>query len=165
MLKLVGSLLIASGGALAWYLQLSERKRRRDALSDLQTAFRRMGEEVRMARTPLPALLERLAADCGPEAAAFFTAVSRAAMEGEDLPLVWRREAEALPLDGEDKSAVLELGSDLQGDEEKVCKAVSHVTYTLAKGAEKAERERPEKEKRAAAIWFSASALLVILLL
>ncbi len=165
MLKLLGSLLIASGGALAWYLQLSERKRRRDTLSDLQTAFRRMGEEVRMARTPLPALLERLATDCGPEAAAFFTAVSRAAGEGEALPPVWRREAEALPLEEEDKSAVLELGDDLQGDEEKVCKAISRVTYTLAKGAEKAERERPEKEKRAAALWFSASALLVILLL
>lgn len=165
MLKLLGSLLIASGGSLAWYLQLSERKRRRDTLSDLQTAFRRMGEEVRMARTPLPALLERLAANCGPEAAAFFTTVSKASEGEEDLSAVWRREAETLPLDGEDKSAVLELGNDLQGDEEKVCKAISHVTYALVKGAEKAERERPEKEKRAAALWFSASALLVILLL
>jgi len=165
MLKLLGSLLIASGGALAWYLQLSERKRRRETLAGLQTAFRRMGEEVRMARTPLPALLKRLAADCGPEAAAFFTAVSRAAGEGEALPKAWRLAAEALPLDGESRSAVLELGNDLQGDEEKVCKAISHVTYTLAKEAEKAERERPEREKRAAALWFSASALLVILLL
>jgi len=165
MLKLLGSLLIASGGMLAWFLQLSERKRRRDTLSDLQTAFRRMGEEVRMARTPLPILLEGLAGECGPDAAAFFAAVSQAAMEGENLPAVWRREAEKLPLDGEERSAVLQLGNDLQGDEEKVCKAVSHVIYTLAKGAERAERERPEKERRAAALWFSASALLVILLL
>jgi len=165
MMKLLGSFLVAAGGALAWYFQMSERRRRRDALTDFQTAFRRMGEEVRMARTPLPALLETLAGNCGPEAAAFFSAVSKATGEGEHLSAIWRREAEALPLDGENRSAVIELGDDLQGDEEKVCKAISHVTYTLAKGAEKAERERPEKEKRAAALWFSASALLVILLL
>jgi len=165
VLKLLGSLLIASGGVMAWRFQMSERRRRRDALDDLQTAFRRMGEEVRMARTPLPALLERLAGGCGPEAAAFFTAVSRAAGEGEALSPAWRRAAAALPLDGEDKSAVLALGDELRGDEEKVCKAVSHAAWTLAKGAEKAERERPEKEKRAAALWFTASALLVILLL
>ena len=48
MLKLLGSLCVASGGALAWYIQLVERRRKRDVLSDLQEAFRRMGEEVRM---------------------------------------------------------------------------------------------------------------------
>lgn len=165
MLKLLGALCVASGGALAWRLQHLERKRRRDTLSELQAAFRRMGEEVRMARTPLPALLRALAGSCGPEAAAFFTAAARAAAGGEALPAVWRREAEALPLDEEALSAVLELGNGLQGDEEKVCKVVSHVIYTLARSAETAERMRPEEEKRAAALWFSASALLVILLI
>ena len=74
MLKLVGSLCVASGGALAWYVQRAERRRERDTLSDLQRAFRRMGEEVRMARTPLPAVLTSLAGDCGEPAAAFFQA-------------------------------------------------------------------------------------------
>ncbi len=64
-----------------------------------------------------------------------------------------------------DKSAVSALAQGLQGDEENACKAISHVTYELAKSAEKAERTRPEEEKRAAALWFSASALLVILLI
>ena len=45
MLKLLGSLCVASGGALAWYVQRAERRRERDTLSDLQRAFRRMGEE------------------------------------------------------------------------------------------------------------------------
>ena len=165
MLKLIGSLCVAAGGALAWYLQASERRRKRDTLSDFQTAFRRMGEEVRMARTPLPALLKALETQSGPEAAAFFRTVSRAAAAGEDFPRAWRRQAEALSLDEVDKSVISALGCDLQGDEEKVCKAISHVTYELAKSAEKAERKRPEEEKRAAALWFSASALLVILLI
>lgn len=165
MLKLVGALCVASGGALAWRVQWLERKRRRDTLNDLQTAFRRMGEEVRMARTPLPALLYALSKDCGSEAAAFFAAASAAAAKGEDFPTVWRREAENLPLDEVGRSAVFNLGSGLQGDEENVCKVISIVIYALEKSAAKAEEKRPEEEKKAAALWFSASALLVILLL
>lgn len=165
MLKLLGSLCVASGGALAWYIQQAERRRSRRTLSDFQMAFRRMGEEVRMARTPLPALLNDLAADCGPEAAAFFSAASKAAGEGENLSGVWRRQAETLALEERARTAVAALSCDLQGDEEKVCKAISHVTYMLAKSAEEAERKRPEEEKRAAALWFSAAALLVILLI
>ena len=165
MLKLLGSLCVASGGGLAWYVQRAERRRERDTLSDLQRAFRRMGEEVRMARTPLPDLLRVLAGDCGAPAAAFFEAVSRAAAGGEGLPRVWREQAEALPLRETDRSAVSALSGDLQGDEEKVCKAISHVTYALADSAGEAERKRPEEEKRAAALWFSAAALLVILLI
>lgn len=165
MLKLLGSVLVVSGGALAWALQCAERRRKRDTLSDFRTALRRMGEEVRMTRTPLPALLESLAADCGPEAAAFFTAVSKAAGQGERLPQVWQDQAAALSLSEGDKSAVLHLGNDLQGDEEKICKAISHVTYQLAKSDEETERKRPEEEKRSAALWFSAAALLVILLM
>lgn len=165
MLKMLGCLCVAGGGALAWYLQLAERKRKRDTLSDLQTAFRRMGEEVRMARTPLPKLLDTLAVECGPEAAAFFTAVSKAAARGEGLTETWRRETEIMPLYEGAREAVSGLGNDLQGDEEKVCKAVSHVAYLLAQTAGELERKRPEEERRAAALWFSASALLIILLI
>lgn len=165
MLKLLGGLCVASGGALAWRLQRAERRRERDTLSDLQQAFRRMGEAVRMTRTPLPALLKALAGDCGEPAAAFFEAASRAAAGGEELPRVWREGAEALPLREMDKSLVSALVQSLQGDEEEACKAISHVTHELAKSAEEAERKRPEEEKRAAALWFSAAALLVILLI
>ena len=164
MLKLLGSFCVASGGALAWYVQRAERRRERDTLSDLQRAFRRMGEEVRMVRTPLPVLLDALSKDCGGPAAAFFSAVSQAAAGGEDLPRVWRERAEALPLCERDKSAVSSLAGDLQGDEEKVCKAFSHVSRALSESAGEREKRRPEEEKRAAALWFSAAALLVILL-
>ena len=165
MLKLLGSLCVAAGGALAWYIQRLERCRERDTLSDFQRAFRRMGEEVRMTRTPLPALLKALAGDCGEPAAAFFKAASRAAAGGEDLPRVWQEQAESLPLRERDKSVVSALVQSLQGDEENTCKVIFHVTYELAKSAEEIERKRPEEEKRAAALWFSASALLVILLI
>ncbi len=165
MLKLLGSLWILGGGILARCLQLAERRRRRDALFDLLSAFRRMAEHVRMARTPLPALLETLASNCGPDAAAFFSGVSSAVRQGEALPEIWKALAEELPLNEADKSAAAALGRDLQGDEETVCKAVSAVAYQLTKSAEETERSRPEEEKRATALWFSAAALLVILLI
>ena len=165
MLKLLGSLCVAFGGVLAWHIQRTERRRKRDTLSDLQLAFRRMSEEVRMARTPLPVLLKALAGDCKEPAAAFFEAVSLAAAGGEDLPQAWRERAEALPLESADRSTVSALAGDLQGDEEKVCKAISHVAHALEKSAGEQDRRRPEEEKRSAALWFSAAALLVILLI
>ena len=165
MLKLLGSALVAAGGVLAWYLQRTERRRRQEALADFQRVFRRMGEGVRLARTPLPELLRELSADCGEEAVGFFRAVSQAAGGGEDLPRVWRERAETLTLEPWDRSAISDLGGDLQGDEEKVCKAISHVAYELAKSAEETERKRPEREKQAMALWFSSAALLVILLI
>ena len=99
-----------------------------------------------------------------PEAVGLFRAVSQAAGGGEDLPRVWRERAETLTLEPWDRSAISDLGGDLQGDEEKVCKAISHVAYELAKSAEETERKRPEREKQAMALWFSSAALLVILL-
>ena len=165
MLKLLGSLCVAAGGALAWALQRRDRRRKRDTLSDLRRAFRRMGEEIRMARTPLPALLKTLAEGCGPEAAAFFAAAAQAAAGGEGLVPAWRRQAEALCLDPGDQSSIAALGEELKGDEERACKAISHVINTLDASARAAAEKRPEEEKRAAALWFSASALLVILLI
>ncbi len=165
MLKLLGSLCILGGGVLARCLQLAEHRRRRDTLFDFLSAFRRMAEHVRMARTPLPVLLDMLASSCGPDASAFFSGAANAVREGENLPEIWPVLAEALPLNDDDKSAVAALGADLQGDEETVCKAVSAVAYRLAKSAEESERKRPEEEKRATALWFSGAALLVILLI
>ncbi len=165
MVKLLGSLCIFSGGALAWWVQMAERRRKRDTLSDLLAALRRMAEEIRMARTPLPPLLDTLSRTCGPEAASFFRKTAEAARQGEDLPAAWREGAERLPLSEMDKAALAGLGKDIHGDEESACKAISIVAYELAKSAETAEQSRRSEEKQATALCFSAAALLVILLI
>nr|WP_325296933.1 hypothetical protein [uncultured Dysosmobacter sp.] len=165
MVKLLGSLCVLAGGALARWAQVSERRRQRDTLSDLLTALRRMAEEIRMARTALPDLLERLAQDCGGDAAAFFRTAAAAARRGEDLSQAWAAAAAALPLPDGDRTSLQALGADLRGDEEKVCKAISLVNYELAKRAEEREARRPQEDRRAAALCFSAAALLVILLI
>lgn len=165
MVKLLGSLCVFSGGALAWWEQMAERRRKRDTLSDLLAALRRMAEEVRMARTPLPMLLDTLSQGCGPEAAAFFQRTGEAARRGEDFCGVWEREADLLPLAVGDKAALTNLGSGLHGDEESICKAISIVIYELAKSVEELEQRRRSEEKQATALCFSAAALLVILLI
>lgn len=163
MRTLAGSALILGGGLWAFLRVRGEHRRRRNLLSDLLLALERMGEEIRMARTPLPHLLDRLAADCRPEAASLLRAAARAARSGEDVGAVWRREAAALPLEPRDIEALRSL--DLGGDEESICKGISLVTHALTRSLEESDARRPQEEKRTAALCFSAAALLVILLI
>ena len=163
MLKLLGSVCVLGGGALYWLIALAERRRTRTALGDLLSALRRMREEIRMARTPLPELLDRLALRCRSQAGDLLRETARAARRGESLTAAWRRGTETLPLLESDREILGAL--DLQGDEEKVRKALALVYARLEKHTEELDRHRPEEEKRAMALCFSAAALLVILLI
>ncbi len=165
MLKLVGSVCILVGGAMAHGARLAERRRQWDTLSDLLSALRQMGEEIRQARTPMPLLLEYLAKNRCPAAAAFLNQTAEALRRGEGLEETWRLESSRLPLPPEDIRALEPLGAALCGDEEQACKAISLATYELAKHAERRAAERKAEDRRAAALCFSAAALLVILLL
>lgn len=165
MLKLLGSLCVLGGGVLARYFQAAERRRELDTLSDLLWALRRMAEEIRMARTPMPLLLERLSQGCGEETERFFQTVSAAVRQGESLGTAWRHTAAALPLSGPSAAALAELGDGLHGDEENICKGISLVVYSMAQDMEEQTRRRPEEAKRATALCLSGAALLVILLI
>ena len=164
MLKLLGSVCILGGGLMFWLIALAEQRRTRMALRDLLTALRRMREEIRMARTPLPLLLEVLGSDCrGPETAALFRCSAEAARHGENLEAAWRSGVGLLPLPPREREAL--EGLTLRGDEESVCKGISLVITALEKGADELERQRPERDRRTAALCFSGAALLVILLI
>lgn len=164
MVKLLGSACILSGGVLAVWQALMERRRRQDTLAELMIALRRMAEEIRMLRTPLPRLLEDLAAETG-NAAAFFSVVSAGAKREEHLTEVWRQAAEALPLPEKERRAVAAVGDSLHGDENMVCNGISLAIYELTKSAEEWDEQRSEEEKRTAALCLSGAALLVILLI
>ena len=113
MLKLLGSACILAGGFLVQGARLSERRRQWDTLSDVLTALRRMGEEIRLARTPMPLLLEYLAKDRCPDAAAFFSETAECLRRGESLEESWRREVSRLPLPPEDVRTLEPLGTAL----------------------------------------------------
>ena len=164
MTKLLGSFLVLGASLGGMTLQLREQRRQRRVRLDLLDALRRMGEEIRIARTPLPDLLER-AADCGGEAGEFFRAAARAVREGEGAAAVWRERAELLPLEEEERRALGGLEVRFGGDEESLCGAITLSCAVLQRHGEEEERRRGMEEKRSAALWGSAGALAVILLI
>ena len=165
MVKLLGRLLILGGGFWARWSMVSVCRRELDTLSELTACLTEMAEEIRLARTPLPELLDRLSRGRGPEVTAFFTAVAGAARRGGDVAMAWRQAAEELPLCDEDRDVLAEAGRHLGGDETSVCKGILLVISHLTRSLEEQRRSRGEREKRVTALCFSGAALLVILLL
>lgn len=165
MTKLLGTVLVLSAAFWGWGLQRRERRRVRRTRLDILSALRRMGEEIRLARTPMPQLLEAVASDCGGEGAVFFRSAARSARSGEPLAKAWAGAAEALPLTGEEHRALLELGHAFGGDEERLCRSIALAAAVLQRHAESAENRRGEEEKRSAALWGCGACLAVILLM
>ena len=167
MVKALGGLLVAGASLWGWYRQSAERRRRMDTLWALSTGLERMAEAIRLERTPLPRLLERLGREdrTGAAAAVFFRGLAQALGGGERAETAWLAAAEALPLCREDREALAEAAGALAGDEEQVCRALTAASARLRRSFEEARRVRPEREKRAAALWLSGGALLVILLI
>ena len=165
MKKLLGAVCVLLGGAWAWRAQLSAARRRRDTLAGITAGLGQMAEEIRMARTPMPALLACLGRSRrGPERD-FFRRTAEALRQGVELPQAWHQAVDMLDLPPQALAVLEELGQALRGDEEKVCKAISLAIKQLEKQLAEWDERRPEAEKQTTALWFSASALLVILLI
>ena len=163
MLKLLGSACILAGSVLAQAVRLSDRRRQWDTLSDMLSALRQMGEEIRLARTPMPLLLEYLAKDRCPDAAAFFNQTAEALRRGESLTAAWQRGISCLPLPPEDIRVLEPLGAALGGDEEQACKALAQSVYELAKHAEERAAERKAEDRQAAALCVVGAILALVL--
>ena len=131
MLKLLGSACILAGSVLAQAVRLSDRRRQWDTLSDMLSALRQMGEEIRLARTPMPLLLEYLAKDRCPDAAAFFNQTAEALRRGESLTAAWQRGISCLPLPPEDIRVLEPLGAALGGDEELAQKQLQRPLFAV----------------------------------
>lgn len=164
MTKLLGSVLVLAAALGGMIQQSRERRRQCQTRLDILNALRRMGEEIRLTRTPLPQLLEQ-AAECGGEAGDFFRAAARSARKGEGVAAAWRDGVVSLSLEGEERRALEELGQRFGGDEESLCGAITLACTVLQRCAEEEEQCRGEEEKRSAALWGSAGALAVILLI
>lgn len=164
MTKLLGSLLVLTAAFVGMIQQGRERRRQRQTRLDLLNALRRMEEEIRLARTPLPRLLEQ-AAGCGGEAGDFFRVASGSVRRGEGVAAAWGERSASLSLDEEERRVLQELSQRFGGDEESLCGAITLACAVLQRHAEEQERCRGEEEKRSAALWGSAGALAVILLI
>ena len=158
--KIWGIACIFIGAAWGMRAKVSERRRRRRLLSDLRSALARMADEIRMARSPLPDLLKRLAAACGPDAAAFFRAVAESGGPSQ----AWGAASDALPLSAPDLQTLRELAPVLRGDEEQIREALQLASGRFERSLQEFDRTEGAELRQSAALIFSAAALLVILL-
>ena len=162
-MRLAGSLLILTGGCLGLCLQLREQCRREETLREMIRGLRWMAEEIRLARTSLPGLLQALSKSTGGDTGRFFSAVAASVREGESPESVWRREIAHLSLFPEEKRVLQEM--EFLGDEEKICSGIILSTERLSRLGEERRQSTSIEVKRRAALWGSGTALLLILLI
>jgi len=163
VVKLLGSLCILSAGGWIWWSRLAERKRRERVLQDLMAVLRYMKTEIRLARTPLPILLEYLSKTCQSDTARLLTDTAKAVREGEHVQTVWQAGAGGLPLSEQERAELRML--NWRGDDENICAEISRVLTKLEQSAAELERNGPEDLKRGFAVCFSGAMFLVILLI
>lgn len=164
-MKWMGALCIAVAAVWGRWEQLAAARRQRETLAGMTAALRQMAEEVRVARTPMPQLLACLGRSCSGETGRFFHTAAEGLRDGGTLGELWKTALEEIELPGEALGVLRELAAGLQGDEEGVCRALSLAVSRLDQQAAAWDRRRQAVEQRGNALWFSASALLVILLI
>ena len=164
MIKLVGSLCVLFAGGSVWWLQHQEQRRRRQVLAELAAPLDYMETSIRLNRTPLLPLFRQAGGRCH-EVSQLFERSAAALAAGRSPEIVWCQAVSCLPVSETDKRALSELVNALQGDETSVCKGILLARKELQNSLSQLEKQRPEEEKRTAALCFSAAALLVILLI
>ena len=165
MIKLVGGLCVLSAGGIVWHLQRQEQRRRRQVLAELAAALDGMETSIRLNRTPLLPLFRQAAQGRCHEVSQLFEGSAAALAAGRSPETVWCQAVSCLPVSETDKRALSELVDALQGDETSACKGLSLAREELQNSLSQLEKQRPDEEKRTAALCFSAAALLVILLI
>ena len=159
-MKWIGSLLIGFGGVWWWSILLRERQRRQHTLRCLLAALHQLREGIRMARVPLPVLLEELA-----EREPFFAEVLWELRHTEKLEQVWRQASGQLMLPESCQVAWCWLGGQLVGDECHVIQAITYTESVLEREWKKMEERRENENRQTTAKCFSAVAMLILLLL
>ena len=170
MIRLMGALLTAGGGAFLGFAAAGRLTRRARVLRQMAGALEQMDREISFRLTPMPQVMERLGAEYPPPVGALFSRCCLGFDElGErSLAEIWRTALAESDLDLEDREiAVLdELGEVLGRFEE------SGLRTALARAAEElnqaAELARVEAEKRGRmyrVLGLAVGGLLVILLL
>ena len=163
MIKLVGSLCVLFAGGSVWWLQHQEQRRRRQVLAELAAALDYMEMSIRLNQTPLLPLFRQAARGRCHEVSQLFERSAAALAAGRSPEIVWCQTVSCLPVS--DKRALSELVNALQGDEVSACKGILLARKELQNSLSQLEKQRPDEEKRTAALCFSAAALLVILLI
>ena len=118
-MKWLGALCIAGAAVWGRWQQLDLSRRQRETQERMTAALRQMAEEIRVARTPMPALLDWLGRSCDGEAGGFFQTAAEGLRRGRELGAAWRRALACLDLPAEEMTALRELRSWIPSPTEK----------------------------------------------
>lgn len=165
MIKLVGAACVFLGCGTIWGGQRTAKCRELAILRDLVRMLEQMEDEIQMLRTPMPRLLEKLAQGRTAPVALCLGGIRAALEQEEPLNRSWQSGVRALPIPRETQSALEELGERLDGSEEQLCNGISLVRKELGRVLTEQRCSQRETERRSAALYFSAAALLVIILI
>ena len=169
MIRLVGALLTAGGGAFLGLSAARRLKRRARVLRQLAGALEQMDREVAFRLTPMPRLMEQLAA--WPEPVGTLFANCRKGMEAlgeQSLAEIWRRALAETDLDLEGRAAAVldELGEVLGRFEESGLRsALARAAAELAREGELAREDGEKRGRMYQVLGLAWGGLLVILLL
>ena len=170
MIRLIGALLTAGGGAWLGFSAAMRLRRRVRVLRQLAGALEQMDREVAFRLTPMPELMERLAAEYPPPVGELF-ANCRRGMEqlGErSLSEIWRTALADTDLDLERRAAAVldELGEVLGRYEETGLRtALARAEAELTREGELAREEVRQRGRMYQVLGLACGGLVVILLL
>ncbi len=162
MLRLTGAVLVLASGVLTRQSLLTASRARRTALRELAEALERMAQEIRLCLTPIPKLLCREGEGAAEE---FFARAAERLRTGNTLAQSWADAAQVLPVNEEERALIAALGARLGGDMESVCAALNLTASQLRERYESERLHCSEQERLTTAVCFSASFLLLIVLL
>lgn len=166
----MGALLTVGGGAFLGFDAHRRLRRRARVLRQLAGALEQMDREIAFRLTPMPRLMEELAADYPPPVGTLF-ANCRKGMEelGErSLAEIWRQALADTPLDLEGRAAGIldELGEVLGRFEESGLRsALARAVAELTREGELAREDGEKRGRMYQVLGLAWGGLLVILLL
>ena len=169
MVRLIGAVLVAAGGAALGFQAAAGLGRRVRALTEMAEGLALLERELELSAPPLPRLLERGAEHSRGPARALFQGCVRGldSLDREDFSTLWRRlvrEQTGLPAEGQ--AVLLPLGDTLGRYEgERQREALSAARRRLGELAGRLEADSRRQGRVYQALGLSGGAFLVILLL
>lgn len=164
-MKLTGSVCILAAGGLAWYLQRGDSRRETALLLELSRVLEQMASEIQCLQTPLPRLLEKMSANRTKTVSQFLRSAAESLESGDAPSQFWRTLVQMLPLNKEYQAPLLELESYLDSSEERLRGGLTYSRNQLLAMWETRRTQQRQSEQRNGALFLSAAALTVILLL
>lgn len=170
MIRLMGALLTAVGGAFLGFTAARRLRRRAVVLRQLAGAMEQMEREISFRLTPMPELMERLAAEYPSPVGELFANCRKGLdqLGQRSLAEIWRQALADTNLDLEGRGAAVldELGEVLGRFEESGLRtALAHAGAELTREGELAREDGEKRGRMYQVLGLASGGLLVILLL